>query len=144
VVTNPAANQGKGIRIPDNLHRFIEFPFRGRDDVPRNIHPDGAGFAAGRPPVGNLSIYDPNYFPIDHLGNKVALLMTAEANGAGLHYQISLSRHFLRISRDSISHPFISKSIFTFPRPSILGSNPFSKLPFGESPKQNDTRNKTC
>jgi hypothetical protein len=76
MVTDPTANQGKGIRIPDNLHRFIEFPFRGRDDVPRNIHSDGAGFAAGRPPVGGLSIDHRNDFSIDHLGNKVALLMT--------------------------------------------------------------------
>jgi hypothetical protein len=91
MVTNPATNHREGVRIPYDLHGFIELALGGGNDVTRNIHPDRANFTAGGRSVDRCGIDNRYNFPIGHLGDEMALLMTSKANGVGLHFQIFLS-----------------------------------------------------
>jgi hypothetical protein len=90
MMADPAANHGEGVRIPDDLHGFIEPALRGRNNVTRDIHPDGANFTAGGRPVDRGCIHHSGNLSVDHLSDEMALLMTSEAYGMGLHSQTFL------------------------------------------------------
>jgi hypothetical protein len=85
MMTDPAANHGEGIRIPDDLHGFFELALGGRNDVTRDIHPDGANFPAGGRPMNRGCIHHGGNSSIDDLGDEMALLMTSKTYGMGLH-----------------------------------------------------------
>jgi hypothetical protein len=91
MMTDPATYHRKRVRIPYDLHGFIEVALGSCDDVTRDIHLNRADFTAGRHSVARGCIHDGYDFPVGHLGNEMALLMTSKANGVGLHLQIFLS-----------------------------------------------------
>ena len=51
MVTDPATDHGEGIRVPDDLHGFVELALGGRDDITRDIHSDRTNLTTGGSPV---------------------------------------------------------------------------------------------
>jgi hypothetical protein len=85
MVANPPASRGEGIRVPYDLHSFIELAPGGCHHITRDIHPDRANLTTGRGSVGWRRIHDRHNLSVDHLGDEMTLLMASKTNGGGLH-----------------------------------------------------------
>jgi hypothetical protein len=90
-MTDPAAYHGERIGVPNDVDGLVKLALRNGDHITGNVHPDGADLPAGGRAVDRGGIYDRGHLSIHHFGYEVALLVTAEADGVGLHVQVFLS-----------------------------------------------------